>query len=289
MMTVLGENAGAQVGTERVDFDVRAIGGEYEQIWPRLLEGRMFAASGEAIAGRGLLNLLGLQIGDTAHFTVDGRPMTVKIVGRYWEVDNDGRVLTFGFDTLHDQLDPALEPDSYGLMLAPGTDPDALKAELVRASDDQFEVSVVSAGSFEDDVNQFRILLAGLAGALLLLGLGNLLTTALLGVRERTRDVGVLKALGCTPRQVVASVVVGVGLLAVIGVAFGIPLGMAASRALLDWAGEGTGFGREFGKTAPWTWLVALAPAAILLAILAGTIPARRAATLRVTEALRAE
>jgi putative ABC transport system permease protein len=289
VMTILDEDAEAVSGAERLEFDVRAVGGDYERFLPRVLEGRSFAAAGEAIAGRGLLDLLGLEIGDTVQFTVEGRPLTVTVVGRYLEMDNDGRVLTFGFDTLHEQIDPAIEPDSYGLMLAAGTDREALKAALVRASDDQFEVIVVSGEGFAEDVNQFRVVLAGLAGALLLLGLGNLLTTALLGVRERQRDIGVLKALGCTPRQVVASVVVGVGLLAVVGVAIGVPLGLAATRALLDYAGRETGFGLEFGKMPPWTWLLALAPAAILLAILAGTIPARRAAALRVTEALRAE
>jgi putative ABC transport system permease protein len=289
VLTVAEIEGIAVVGGWPVEVATRAVGDNYAKFRLRVVEGRQFAAPGEAIAGQGLLDLLGVRVGDTVQLSVDGGTLTLRIVGRYLELDNDGRWLTYGFETLRAQLDPVPEPESYGLMLKPETDREALKAELVRASDDQFEVTVFDAADLDEDVRQFRIVLAGLAGALFLLGLGNLLTTALLGVRERMRDVGVLKAIGCTPRQVVASVVVGVGLLAVLGVAVGLPLGLAATRAMLDFVGAETGFGREFGAMPPWTWLAALAPIAVLIATLAGILPARRAAAVRVTEALRAE
>jgi putative ABC transport system permease protein len=289
LLVIAAVEGEAVVGDRPVEIVGRAVGDNYARFRLRVVEGRQFAAEGEAIAGQGLLDLLGVTVGDNVVLTVDGRTLTLRIVGRYLELDNDGRMLTFGLDTLRTQVDPAAEPDNYGLMLRPEADREALKAELVRASDDQFEVTVISGAGYGEDVRQFRVVIAGLAGALFLLGLGNLLTTALLGVRERTRDVGVLKAVGCTPRQVVASVVVGIGVLAVLGVAVGLPLGLAASRAMLDYVGGETGFGREFGAMPPWSWLVVLVPLAVLLAILAGALPARRAAAVRVTEALRAE
>ncbi|MCC6790569.1 MAG: FtsX-like permease family protein, partial [Thermomicrobiales bacterium] len=215
--------------------------------------------------------------------------LTLTIVGRYMELDNDGKTATTSIETLREQIDPGFEPDSYGLMLTNDVDADELKAALVRDSGEQFEVLIVEAGTFAEDVNQVRILLGVLAAALMLLGLGNLLTTALLGVRERMRDVAVLKAIGCTPRQVIGSVVVGIGVLAIISLVIGIPLGLLTTRVLLDYAGEGAGFGSEFGRMPPWTWIAALTPVALLLAILAGTLPAQRAANMRVTEALRAE
>ena len=58
---------------------------------------------------------------------------------------------------------------------------------------------------FEDqsaERRQFRLIVYGLSGVLLLIALANLLTTALLSVRERVRDVGILKAVGLTPRDV---------------------------------------------------------------------------------------
>ncbi len=289
MMTTFDEDAQADAGLSTKEVEIRAVGGDYEAFIPRVLEGRMFADSGEAIVGSGLLDLLEVSIGDTVQITTAGRPLTLTIVGRFLELNNDGEVLTFGFDTLWDQVDPSIEPDGYGLMLDQKTDLDALKSDLVRASDDRFEVTIIDSESFEDDVNQFRMVLAGLAFTLMLLGMGNLLITALLGVRERTRDVGVLKAIGCTPRQIIGTVVVGTGIQAVLGVAIGVPLGLLATRALMTAAVAGTGFGSEFGKMPPASWLVLLAPAVVLLAIVASVVPARRAARLRVTEALRAE
>ena len=54
----------------------------------------------------------------------------------------------------------------------------------------------------------------GLTALLLVIAAANLLTTLLLGIRERRRDVAVLGAVGATPRQVGGTVIAGGALLA---------------------------------------------------------------------------
>ncbi len=112
----------------------------------------------------------------------------------------------------------------------------------------------------------------------------NLLATLLLGVRERVRDLGLLKAMGLTPRQVTASFLTAQGMLAGVAVAIGIPLGLALFRGVI----EANDSADEFAYPA-WWWLALLAPAVIALVLAIAAPLGRRAAAMRVTDALRYE
>lgn len=271
-----------------VDVQGRAVGGDVTAFRPAILQGRWIAAPNEAVTGQGFLDFYGYKIGDSVRMLVDGKPLTLKLVGRILEADNNGRVVTFGLDTLR-QVAPTAQPDDYVLSLAPHANKAALKTELVRASRNQFDVTVVSSAKFRADTNQASAIFVGLAGLLILVGLANLLATVLLGVRERIRDLGTLKAVGCTPRQVVESVVAGAALLALIALALGLPLGLLAARALFDYLGHVTGFGPELGVRPPWAWLRALVPAMLFLAALGAALPARAASRVQAAQILRSE
>ncbi|MEZ4523784.1 MAG: FtsX-like permease family protein [Thermomicrobiales bacterium] len=65
-----------------VSFSARVLGGDYQGFPYAISTGRMIAAPGEAVAGIGLFNLLGLDVGDDLNVTVDGRAVPLHIVGR---------------------------------------------------------------------------------------------------------------------------------------------------------------------------------------------------------------
>jgi ABC-type lipoprotein release transport system permease subunit len=139
----------------------------------------------------------------------------------------------------------------------------------------------------DDDAGEaarLRPIVYGLDAVLLFVGGVNLLATVLLGVRERVRDLGLLKAAGLTPRQVTTSFVAAQGVLAALAVAIGIPLGLALFRGVI----EANGSADEFAYPA-WWWLALLAPAGVALVLALATPVARRAAAIRVAEALRYE
>lgn len=135
------------------------------------------------------------------------------------------------------------------------------------------------------DRAQFRLIVYGLNGVLLLIALANLMTTALLSVRERIRDLGILKAVGLTPRDVAVSVMAANGLLGAIAAVVGIPAGIGffmgvyalANGSLDDWA------------TPPWWQFLLIVPCSIALVALVAGVPARLAARIRVVDALRYE
>ena len=80
----------------------------------------MFERPGEAIAGRGLYDALGAEVGDTLTVRAGGQPVTLTLVGRHVEPDNDGEVLIFHRDTL--PASARLGDGEVVAAFAPGTD-----------------------------------------------------------------------------------------------------------------------------------------------------------------------
>src|SRR5262249_19080002 len=154
------------------------------------------------------------------------------IVGRHVEPDNDGLIAIYDRRSLG-SLANRFTGRSIALELAPGTDMHALQASLQRASHGTVEAQVTN-----DDVEQeradFRPPVYSLDAVLLLIGLVNLLTTILLGVRERRRDFGVFKVVGVSPRQILESVIAGGSLLSFLAVVGGIPIGLVVFRVIVN-------------------------------------------------------
>ncbi len=125
----------------------------------------------------------------------------------------------------------------------------------------------------------FAFLLASIAGVSLLVGGIGIMNIMLVSVTERTREIGVRKALGATRFNILMQFVIEALTIGVLGGVLGIALGAGAAWALVEFAG----------------WNVFIAADAVLLAVVFsvgvglffGIWPARRAAELDPIEALR--
>jgi putative ABC transport system permease protein len=139
----------------------------------------------------------------------------------------------------------------------------------------------------DDDAGEgatLRPIVYGLDGVLLFVGLVNLMATIILAVRERVRDLGVLKAVGLTPRQVGGSVLSSQAVVGTLAALAGIPLGLGLFRLGIAMSGGSD----EFAY--PSWWQLTLVVPAIVAAVVLLTLPfARRAAAIRVADALRYE
>ena len=78
---------------------------------------------------------------------------------------------------------------------------------------------------------------------LAVMALANLLTAAAVGLRDHLHEVGVLKALGLTPRQVMATLVVNTTILTAIGVTSGTIAGLVIAPRLINMQGQTSGIG----------------------------------------------
>jgi hypothetical protein len=126
--------------------------------------------------------------------------------------------------------------------------------------------------------------LAGFLVVVALLAVGNLIV---LSVRRRGHDLAVVRALGCTPRQVDRIVALQATLLALAGVVVGVPAGIIFGQ--LVWARVADAYG--VADDAAWPWVaIAVAVAGTLVLVNAiAWLPARRAAQKPVAQALMTE
>ena len=164
---------------------------------------------------------------------------------------------------------------SLGVVTDPGVSPlvQGREAPLFERVDDD-------AGEAE----RLRPIVYSLDAVLLFIGLVNLAATLLLTTRERVRDLGMLKAVGLTPRQVTGSLVSEQVAVAVVAGVVGVPLGLLLFRAGIELAGSAD----EFAYPSWWA-LALLIPGVVALVALIAAPLARRAASLPVADALRFE
>ncbi len=200
-----------------------------------------------------------------------------------------GWVTEAGYDSLFDSYKFRV---AY-VALRPGTDSSAVGAKLTHtlaAADPHlanFFFEPPAPLSQVKALRQVRVLplLLGLFLAVLAVGaVGHALATA---VRRRSHDLAVLRALGLTRTQCRWIVVTQASVLAVIGLIFGVPLGIAVGRTVWRAVADYTPF-QYVAPSAVWAlWLAA--PAALVTANLLAAWPGRRAARLRIAQILRAE
>ncbi len=137
---------------------------------------------------------------------------------------------------------------------------------------------------FEKPLNSILNLLYILLALSVVISMFGIINTLVLTVFERTRELGMLRAVGMTRWQTrlmigfesITTALIG----AALGIVIGVFLGYLISTVL---SGQGLVF------AVPWTSLVMFVLAAILVGIVAAILPAQRAARLNVLEALQYE
>ncbi len=114
------------------------------------------------------------------------------------------------------------------------------------------------------------------------ISLFGIVNTLVLTVFERTRELGMLRAVGMTRRQVRGMIFGESVITALIGAALALPVGIALAAMV----GDAISYA---AFTIPWGQLVVFVIAAVIVGLLAAILPARRAARLNVLEALQYE
>jgi putative ABC transport system permease protein len=122
----------------------------------------------------------------------------------------------------------------------------------------------------------------GIAGISLLVGAIGILTMMWISVGERTHEIGLMRALGATSRQVLGTFLVEAVGLALVGGAAGLAIGVGLT-ALLRLLVPG------LPAHTPPEFVAAALVVSVVTGLLSGVAPARRAASLDPVEALRAE
>ena len=254
-------------------FIARAMGTSGRPYPFRPVQGRMFHAANEAVAGQGFLDLMHIAVGAWIKPTIDGVPVILHIVGRTIEPDNNGDVLDFGLDALNDagSAPPQLV---YQLVLKPGVSAAAARARLLAESHDQLDVQVVANPA--SGLRVLQLVIAVSVVMLAVIGLANLLTATVVGMRDHRHEVGVLAAMGLTPRQVMATLVVNTMILTAVGVTSGTVAGLVIAPRLIDMQGQTSGIGSGIAVSLGAGAIAEILAVALAIATAAALFLARR-------------
>jgi putative ABC transport system permease protein len=179
----------------------------------------------------------------------------------------------------------------YQIDLAPGADVTTADKWLnqIVADYPQFRLVAGHAYSaefskqYEGIISGFYVLLAVLAFPSLIA----ILNTLAIGVIERTREIGMLRAIGATRRQVWRTIVAEALLLAAFGTAFGVLAGLYLSYVFVQ--GLNASGILKMPYAFPLAGVLAAVAAGLLFGVLAALVPARQASRMNIIRALRYE
>jgi putative ABC transport system permease protein len=192
-------------------------------------------------------------------------------------------VTTAAFDRLYER-----PRDAFTFVNVKGDPGDATEKQLEQAVASFPDAKVQSRGDWitaqDEDFNSFLMILYVLLALSVIVSLFGMVNTLALSVYERTRELGMLRAVGTTRRQARRMIRHEGVITALIGAALGLPLGVflaaLVTRALSEF---------DVRFSIPVGTLVILTVVAVLAGLVAALLPARRAARLNVLQALQYE
>ncbi|KJK45378.1 hypothetical protein UK23_26470 [Lentzea aerocolonigenes] len=260
--------------------------GDTGALGPRVLTGHWPDAPGQVIVPSRFLNQRGLAVGDTITVQAGENRTELKIAGVVL-TNNDDQI--FADWSALGVLAPGTRAHSYQVKFKPGTDRASFTTAIGKG-DSGLRVMPPRDGTSSSAaiIVSASVLLTLVLGAVAALGVFN---TVVLNARERRRDLGMLKSIGMTPRQVTVMLVTSMGALGVAGGLAGVPLGVAVHQLVVPamaHAGQADAVDVLMEVYhAPALALLALA--GVVIAVLGALVPARGAARLSIATVLHNE
>ena len=217
--------------------------------------------------------------GNTIELTIQGVSDDTIVFGPSWMIHRE---------TYEAEFDEILDFQVFA-SVDDGANVDAVVADVEAAVDDFPGIEVLDREGFESDLAQqlsaFVNVIYGLLALSIIIAMIGVANTLSLSVHERTRELGLLRAVGMARAQLRSAVRWEAVLISVLGAVVGLGVGLIASYAMVK-ALEGFGL-TEFAVPIPT--LIIMTLIAALLGVLASILPARRAARLDILRAIATE
>lgn len=255
---------------------------EYRIQRVNVVEGGRLTGNHQMLLGRMMADAMEKDVGETLELS----GMRFKVVGIYesgsaWEEMG-------GIISMRDAQAFMGKPRKVSMYMVKVDDPSQAR-QIVDMINSQFpEVHAALTGEFADqmpDMENMDAMMAGISFLAILVGGIGVMNTMLMAVLERTREIGVLRALGWRRRRILGMIIQEAILLGIFGAiaGIGIAFGLAALLAQAPMVGDSVAPIWEFDI------FIRAIGIALMLGIIGGIYPAFRATRLQPVEALRYE
>lgn len=280
----------AKVDGEKEDTFLSAVDDAFDDVYTLDVVAGVQARTGhEAIVGESTAEDLGVGVGDQLSVKFPGKPATdLTVMGVY----ADSQVvagLTVPLSLLEEN--GVQRVDSVLSILTDDSDASVqavVRADLEKVVKDLPIVTVQNkeeyGESIRGQVNQMLYMIYGLLALSVVIAVIGIINTLSLSVIERTREIGLLRAVGLSRRKLrhmitLESVTIAV-MGAVLGLALGVVIGALLQRALRE----------DLTVLAiPWSSLAIFLAVAVVFGVLASIVPAIRASRMKVLDAIAHE
>ncbi len=247
------------------------------------------AAGRNMIINGAFMMATGAELGDTLDLVTPSGSQPYRIVAVATDLLN-AKVTTAFISQANMALDFGRADDVFIQMnLKPGVSLASVDDQIRAAAANYPQFSVITGKAYIDQMMQLvKVLFSGMYFLLAFLALPSLIAminTLAISVIERTREIGLLRAVGGTRKQISRMITAEALLLAAVGTAFGILSGMYLGYVIIQ------ALSGVFPMTYAFPWVAVLTATAIglIFGALAAIVPARQATRLQVVEALRYE
>jgi putative ABC transport system permease protein len=244
-------------------------------------------ADGKALVEEQFANEYGLSKGKSfAALGQSGSRERFTVIGEY----RDPTLLT-GFtvaQSAYDRLAPTTQRDPYYIIAGTNADPGRAKSAVATALK-AFPTAMVQTkaqytASLKKQVDQLLEMIYALLAVSVVISVFGIVNTLVLSVYERTREIGMLRAIGTTRRQMRRIVRYESVITSIIGGILGTVLGVIFAYVVTSrLASQGITF------SVPWGQLVVFLIVAAIVGVVAAVLPARRAARVNILDAIHYE
>ena len=231
----------------------------------------------------------GLGLGDSLELTfLDGVTRRLLVQGIYTDEELAGPIVMS--HSLHEQTGVDQFDFSVYVATARGVSEADAAAAIAPIADDYANAELQSRSEYieaqAEPIDQIVNLMYGLLGLAIVIALLSIANSMVLSIHERTRELGLLRAVGMTRGQTRRVVRWEAGMVALLGTLTGVVIGLFFGWSISVTLREDGGLGTFTVPYGSLVWVVVLA---VLGGVLAAYRPARRAARLDVLRAIATE
>lgn len=238
----------------------------------------------------------GLKLGDELRTIAVTGDLTARISGiAAFTVTNPGAAVVY-FDTATAQRGLLGEEGVFTQVLVAadaGVGDDELKRDIASALSQPYQLQTAkeAADAGREEVGSFldvmKYAMLGFAGIAFLVGIFLIVNTFSMLVAQRTREIGLMRAIGSSRRQVNRSVLIEALLLGLVGSVAGVGAGVGLAVGLMEMmSAVGMNLSTD-DLTVKWTTPVVGLVLGVFVTVLAAYVPARRAGKVSPMAALR--